>query len=405
AFLLFLACLYRDREKIRFDKTTLVCTVVIILATAGIAASFIIPSMDDFRALLNTSYPGHRIATGGKWKIYDLFTHLYSVFLPYKDTNTSNNSEIATFIHFTPLFFLLLPRVLWKSKKSRNNLIGIILFVSIAVLSVFMVIGFPEWLAKITLFSYLNRTKVVHGWLCVLYMIWFFDIAEREKISFSVIEKIAYPVLFALSYLFFVKQKAISYLTYKYLVAELLVFAVLLLLWFFEKRKIFTVLMIALMVFAGATVNPVRRGLSPITNHPISNLIRKSAEEDPEARWIVVNDMWPISNFVMANGAKVVSGTNFYPVGDYDLIDQTGEYYDAYNRYSNETIELIDGEMSMDVPHTDNVVISLNPDDLKTLGVRYVISGNDVSGILQKYDVAYEVLMEQDGHTVYHLSY
>ncbi|MBQ1476682.1 MAG: hypothetical protein IIZ33_00835, partial [Erysipelotrichaceae bacterium] len=316
-FFLLLACLYRDREELSLNRSLLFCILAVILIAGGISASFLYSSLEDFKALLNTSYPGRRISLGGNWKISDLFTHLYSIFLAFKDTNVSNNSEVATFIHFAPLFFLLYPRLRNRGRNRKDMVPGAVLCILLFVVALFMCVGFPEWLAKITLFSYVNRVKVPFGFAAVLLTVWAMDRIEKEEISFALWERILYPLAYGAVMCLFLNEKALAYLTVKYAVLEIVFFVLVLFLLFSGYRRLTVLSLCALMVFAGGFVNPLCRGISPITNHPLSDTLQEIREEDPEARFLCVDDSWPITEFLLANGVKTINATNFYPAGDY----------------------------------------------------------------------------------------
>ena len=159
------------------------------------------------------------------------------------------------------------------------------------------------------------------------------------------------------------------------------------------------------MVFAGGFVNPLCRGISPITNHPLSDTLQEIREEDPEARFLCVDDSWPITEFLLANGVKTINATNFYPAGDYEIIDEKKEFTDAYNRYCHESIQLYEGDLSIEVLHTDSILIHMNPEHLKKLEIDYLLSGDDVSALLEKYGIDSTVLLEQDGRRLYKLIY
>lgn len=37
---------------------------------------------------------------------------------------------------------------------------------------IYMCIGFPEWLSRITQFKYINRMETSYGWLAAIFTIW-----------------------------------------------------------------------------------------------------------------------------------------------------------------------------------------------------------------------------------------
>lgn len=403
--LLLIACLWRDCARFAFPKWKWFFVIFIFLGTAGIVGGFLLRSLPDLQALMNTVYPGERRVLGGDCSVYAAFTDLYSMFLPYKDSNRLNNCEVATFIHFAPICAVLFfrPRK-WREVTPRNRLTGYVLAGIAAVQLWFMLLGFPHFLAKITLFTYVNRMHLAYGWTATLFTIWVIDSLWTNNIRFSKWEQLLYPLCFGLAYVLLLNQEMLAYLTLKYALLEILAFMVLTWLFITHRKRLFALGMVAIMVFAGFPVNPLSRGISPITNHPISHLIQEIRAQDPEAKWLAVGEnTWGVANFAMANGAEVINGTSFYPVGDWDALDPDGQYEQVHNRYSNESVVLTDESTYFSTPFPDQVYLHLNPKDLQKLDVSYVIATHNLSQDWNKYHIPAEVLLVQDQYIVYQI--
>lgn len=59
--------------------------------------------------------------------------------------------------------------------------IGITILIALLIEALFLIVGFPEWLAKITLFSYINRMNLVYSYTALLFTLWSFDTILKNK--------------------------------------------------------------------------------------------------------------------------------------------------------------------------------------------------------------------------------
>lgn len=409
AIALLVGCLVRDKDDITFDKNGWIRIGVVAVAAGGVLGSFILTSWSDFQLLLNTVYPGQRVSVGGKDKLYDLFTNLSSVYLPYKDTNVWNNSEVATFIHFAPLFILMFPAISrkMKEKKDRNEIVGRIMWVILLVQIVFMCMGFSEILSKLTFFKYVNRMSLLYGWAAAIFTIWCIYALWSNKGVFRLWEKILYPLIYGFIYCTFITLEVRRYLPARYEILEIAMFVTIILLALFYYKKACVFLLTFVMCVAGATVNPINRGIAPITNHPISDFVSKTVKSDPDAEWITADGTFVVANFLMANGAKVLNGTNFLPdFKKWKLIDKKEKNSDIYNRYSNQRVIITNQKTSIKLTNPDAVELYLNPLDMEKLGIDYICTNQQDAGkVLKKSGIDNKKVFEEDGYIVYNVEY
>lgn len=404
---LLTGCLIRDREDITFTVSEWYRIGAAVLVAGGILGYYVVKYWSDIQMILNTVYPGKRVSVGGEDRLYDLFTNLTSIFLPYKDTG--NNSETASYIHFAPVFILLFPRInsYLKDKDDENRWIGKILFVTLLVQIVFMCAGFSETLSKITMFKYVNRMNLSYGFTAVIFTVWSFYVIRKNKGMFKRWEVIVYPFVYGIIYCTFIDKSLTEYISLKYVLAEILFLVVILILAMRRMSRLMSYLMAAVMCVAGLMVNPLCRGTAPITNHPISKFIQDTAEKEPDAQWMTADAPFFIGNFVMANGAKVIGATNFYPDNArWKVLDPDGEFEESYNRYSNQSLKVVDDkESSVDLLNADYININITPDDIMDLDVKYIVSPTDLHDILNDNGIDDDIVFEQDGYRVYRLSY
>lgn len=405
---MLVACLVRDKEYMAFSAKEWY-RIVVPVAFVGVSGGyFCLNYMDDLIAEVSTVYPGKRISVGGDAGISDLFTNLSTVFLPYRDSNVQNNSEVSTYIQFAPFFLGLYPRIAiyYRKKGDRDIYVGRCMVIMLFVQILYMCIGFPEWLSKITQFKYVNRMETSYGWLAAIFTAWsIYAIWKYKGEMFEKWQKILFPMIFGMVYCLFINESLIGYISLKLILAEIVFFVIILIFVINYKKIVSVLLLIGLMFFAGATVNPVRSGISPITNHPISKFVQNTSKKDKNAAWITIDTKFYTTNFFMANGARVINATNFLPDFDkWSLLDKNKSYEESWNRYSHQTVSLADEDTYITTETNDAIHVYLNPTDLKALGVEYIVDSdnkNDITSILKKYSIDAKKEFEGDGVSIY----
>ena len=388
---LFIGLMLRDKKKVTFKKKDIWRIVVMVIFVVVVLGYTIGTSWDAIMALLNTVYPGSRVELGGSEEIKVLFTDLTSFTLPFKDITYSNNCEVSTFVHFAPIFLMLYPIIYKKMKKDRNIIVGNALVITLAVMAVFMLVGFPELLAKITGFSYINRMGIAYGLVATIFTIWGINMIWQKKILTG---KQIFTVLAIYGFLnvCFVGVKELSYLDwwqYTVIIGGLLVLAYVMLA---GRKKLFTVGMVLLIMISGMTVNPVARGTTALNGHPLEQKIHEIAENDEDAYWLAVGDT-KLASIGVANGAKMLNMTNFYPdYGKWRLLDPNGEYDNIYNRYAHiETRIAEDGETKI-LPwlSLDSMKLEISYEDLvKKWPVKYLVTAGELEGENKYYTEIY----------------
>lgn len=127
---------------------------------------------------------------------------------------------------------------------------------------------------------------------------------------------------------------------------------------------------------------------------------------EPDAWWLAVDTLFVINNFVMANGAKVIGATNFYPDAErWKLLDEDGKYDEAYNRYAHQIFSLVRPETSIDLLVDDSIRINLNAADIKKMKINYIVTVSELKEFLEQYNIYAEEVFEQDGYKIYQLNY
>ena len=387
---LFIGLMIRDKKAITFKKKDIWRIIVMVLLVLGILGYTIWTSMDAIIALHNTVYPGSRATLGGKSGIDDLFTDLTTFALPFKDVPYYNNSEVSTFIHFAPIILMLYPVIYKKMKRDRNIIVGNTLVITLSVMMVFMLAGFPELLARITGFSYINRMEIAYGLVATIFTIWGINMIWQKKI-FTKKQIFVVLVIYGFLYVCFVGADELSYYSWKYYaiaITGLLVLAYLLLM---NRKKLFSTGLVLLIVISGFTINPIAKGTSALFDHPLEQKIHEIALDDKEAYWLTLGNT-RLESLGIANGARVLNMTNFYPdYGKWKLIDPDGEYDKIYNRYARIYVEITDKKTEMEVsPSPDAMTLRINYKDLDKWPVKYLLTTAKLDKGKKMFEEVYE---------------
>lgn len=389
----------------------------LVLAAALILGRFVLNSREDLALLLNTVYPGRRMCLGGMFDIRNLFTEISSLFLPYKDVNYANNCEVSTYIHFAPFFLLLSPKLISYLKERDGGCASVGKTLTAVLLAeiIYMLVGVPQWLAEITMLRFCNRMHIVYQWTSTLYTAWGFSVLLRHPALLSKREKILCPLAYGVCYVLMVNDQLRQYVRIQLrgmeigdllIAAAILAFTLVLLLAAFRKKRLLGAALVLMMAFCGATVNPVERGSGAVTNHPISAAISEIAAQEPESRWLCTDNAFILSNFLLANGARVLDATNFYPdTGKWAVIDPEGRFEEETNRYANQCAELTEGDNEVVLLNPDCIRLRLNPETLRALDIRYLLSTVDYTEMLARHGVVCEYVYSQNGNGIFRLSY
>ncbi|MDE5757792.1 MAG: hypothetical protein K2H85_04180, partial [Allobaculum sp.] len=344
---------------------------------------------EPLKLLLNTEYPGSRVTLGGgdKTGTWKLFFNTVGIFQPYADPVILNNSEISSYTHFGLAFMMFYPYLWWflRKKHVEQRYIGDVLFLALIFQLSFFFFEFPEWLAKLTLLSMCNRIHTVFGVTSSFFTIWSFQMLGTQAIPqkkwAGLIVCVAYGVLslnITKHFLFpgFVEMLrpylGVVVVPFFYLIP--IGVAIGLWLTFTKWYQLFYCFLACWTAGSGLLVNPIMQGTAAVSNYPLAQAIQEQVAENPQAWWLSLRDDL-FQGLLLANGAKVVNGVNFYPdLEKWELLELTDEEsFIAINRYAHLLVALSDQDTSVKNPSADVVEFRINPEDFETLDIQYVI--------------------------------
>ena len=357
--------------------------LIFVITAAGLTV-LAVTSWDVIKAELNSVYPGNAPSSSGGTGLWWMMK--YPISLVSRFSMNELIVENSSIICFAPAGFIL---ALWVIIKEKNKdpllilLLGMNLF-----LAWYYCVGIPKWLAKMLLLSFVNsnRGPQVLGFLRLT--LFARAVALKEKApkrwlaALAAVISSAVPMRLALG---FTKYEP-GGLRYEYfdtaekiLVVWAIIAVVFYLLYRARKSKYtMAVLGVCAVVLASSIwINPVAKGVPEITKSETMQQIRDLVKEDPQAIWLVVDMAYPATNIPAMAGADCLNTTQTYPQKTrWEMLDQEGEYEDIYNRYCHIRASLGSKTM-LELVSTDYVEVTLSPEDLKKLNIRYIVSTND----------------------------
>lgn len=371
-----------DRKVLR--RVDVVPWLLIFVITAAGLTVLAVTSWDVIKAELNSVYPGNAPSSSGGTGLWWMMK--YPISLVSRFSMNELIVENSSIICFAPAGFILALWVIIKEKKKDPLLIlllGMNLF-----LAWYYCVGIPKCLAKMLLLSFVNsnRGPQVLGFLRLTLFVR--AVALKEKApkrwlaALAAVISSAVPMRLALG---FTKYEP-GGLRYEYFdTAEkiLVVWAILAVVFYllYRARKskyTMAVLGVCTVVLASSIwINPVAKGVPEITKSETMQQIRDLVKEDPQAIWLVVDMAYPATNIPAMAGADCLNTTQTYPQKTrWETLDQEGEYEDIYNRYCHIRASLGSKTM-LELVSTDYIEVTLSPEELKKLNIRYIVSTND----------------------------
>lgn len=366
-----------------------------LLLTIFVLCLFIIPNvmtaLATIKAVMATEYPGARFITGGYGASF-LYNYFASLFFTIK--NPLNPCEFSQFLSFYPLPLLigLIYSLYQKKKKKEVNSLIVILTCIGSLLSIWNYISLPSFIAKYSLISYSTpeRAQLVVGVICIFILILYLNQYRENKRN--VLTKLFY-ILMALIYccigLGISKKLMVDYMTTPMIIMSGLFFTLLSYCLFVHTKKstiVFGLCIALISLFFAATTLPISKGLKVLTEKPVAKEVQSIVARDKDAIWVALDSPLYLQNYILANGARVLNSTNYYPNLElWHQFDLDGQYNEVYNRYAHVNINLTKDETNFVLNQSDTFTVNLNEEQICDLKVDYVASFKNYDlNVLQK---------------------
>lgn len=352
--------------------------------------SYYLDAKPTIDALANTAYPGKRSEVGGTGFIANWFSEYYSGWLLTSERFPKewlNICELSHFITFTPIIASCL--VLYFLKLRRIDPLLTILLFYIFFQLIWIEVGFPAWLAKATLFdvSPTRRTQIPFGIANVILAVLYLNYIRTNKIQVNgllsaLLTGLVIVVMGYAAWLNLTDSNGL-YKAHQLFLPTIFFIALnflLLPVTTFRHKEIAVAGALLVFTLPNLKINPVGKGLAPITEHALYQKVSEIHQQDPTARWVVLGNQY-ITYLVTATGVNQLSGVKNVP--DFKtmaVLDPGMKRQLAYNRYAHSVYSSY-----IDPAHPDSVLIQNTFEDgyqvgidpcspkLQTLNVRYFV--------------------------------
>jgi hypothetical protein len=389
-FLLMGYVIHHYNKEIIFEKVFFKIGLgAIALAGLGIIFyKFYSDAKPTIEAMINTAYPGKRTDLGGAGFTANMFSEYYHLFVN-SDTFPQlwiNICELSHYLNFAPV---IIGCSIWYYVATKKiNYLILLPSIFIVFLLIWIKVGFPESIAKLTLMSMSppKRTQIPFGIANVILAIIYVGQLKKMRIENVSISNRIVAILITI---FFVGITAATndsssgnFFKTPQLVVGVILFALanimLLLSTTLKFRETIFIGIIAISLIPNVMANPIAKGLAPITDHNIHLQIKKIDKSDPAKRWLVMGSQF-YGYMVQSTGVDVLGGVKYVPdFKTMKILDGKYKRDSVYNRYAHTVFSsFIDGK--------DSTVVALNFEDgytigldgcspkLKQLNVKYVI--------------------------------
>ena len=362
--------------------------VVGVAALVGGGLAYL-ASATTIHDMLNTSYPGHRVSTGGDVGIRRFFSGFLDPTFSQTRYFVINICESSSFIFLFPfaLVALVAGRALGWMRHVRPLLWAVSAY--LVILSFYVLVGFPRVLSVLTLMSFVPGYRAVIGLgvggivLCGLYLgqpttrklprrVW----APLVLVSFAGF--LAFAAAFAARYTS-ARWSADWWVIVPICVALAVAAGALVR----QLRPVYFVVVLALVLIPSWGAIPVARGLGPIYDKALVQQVQHVLRTRPAARWLVYGGFYT-PEIVRAAGADVFNGVRFPPdVAAMKVLDPSGRNRLTWNRYAHIVAQtsIWGGPrfklLKLKPPYQQDIyTLVVNPDDpkLRALGIRYFVA-------------------------------
>ena len=345
---------------------------------------------ETIQVISNTVYPGKRNETGGNYQFLWLFKDNFSWFM--KDLvyppNWVNSCELSSFLMLSPIASILIIYSWVKTKTVNVFFIPLLIFQ--AIVYTWFFIGFPEFIAKLTMFNVSTnaRTFYIFGFANVVFTLLYLNQFRKttENLTLTLRPAMAVNFLIILLVALVINYKlnvqADRFFSKPQFFNAAVIFAILnWLIVYYRESKILQYLfytVCTIFIAGNIFVNPLCTGLSPFYDNKLFQAITEVRDKDPDAQWMTFGNSLFAPNYLKAAGANCFNGVEFAPPLDkLHLLDPALKSESVYNRYAH----IIDlpltnarDTVEFEFVQLDLYNIKMDPSSprLKKMGIKYV---------------------------------
>lgn len=397
---LFLAAwiIFDNRQHInRYRWKDYAIIVLSLLFAVSLVLRFLAVDKNYIHAVMNTAYPGNRFLYGG-FSLTKGFGYLAEM-LAFQG-KLANPSETGCFFLAFPLGIVMLFQGLVQ-KKGRDSQLWFLAIPTIFTL-LYCCFELPKLLCSLTLMKYSTPARAVDvlQYQCVLAIMAAYGKCRANRglpifIDGALTVAGVYPAIST-------GMEQVPGSRVFILVAGIVscIAAMILITGYYTRISKVMIYIISLgLIVNGMMVNPIMKGIGSITSKPLYREVRKIVTQDPEAKWIGMNDL-TLPEYLISCGARTVNSVNYIPNMEFwKRFDPSGEQQFIYNRYAHIVIDISKKDMtSMDLVQGDYIHLQVSEKDFSKLNAKYVLSRRELPSGMQKHA---NLLYVEDGVYIY----
>lgn len=388
----------------KMSKKDYVIMVITIIAIASFIIRYVLLCYKDIKIMMSTVYPGKRIITGGNYTIDKFISYLANIFFPYTNS-IANTCESSSYIYpFIGLILLLIYNIknILREKRDKVFWLTISLSVLYIIYLIWEFVGFGELFSKLTLLSMSaeSRTHIITGLIGTLLIILMIKKFNQRKIVTKIQAIVISFVVVIFEYILIKNSSYANFFTFTKLeIISVMMFTITYLL-ITGNKNAFCYSMLIISIIAGATVNPIAIGLSPIKETKISGVIQEIKKEDEEALWIGNTNI--TGQYLIANGVKCLNGVNEYPNFNFlNKVDPDKKFDEIYNRFAHISVAL-GNELNFELLAGDAYVVTLTYQNIKDLEIEYIYSNQKYNeDIISNFNLETRYCNDETGQYIY----
>ncbi|HXU39419.1 MAG TPA: hypothetical protein VN937_23895, partial [Blastocatellia bacterium] len=359
---------------------------VALVIAAGLTLSWLLACLPDLKMMSNSVYPGHRISLGGDYSLALLFKGVYNMATIYDAPPAlRNQSEAASFYYLFPA--VLIGLCLSRRFARKLGVAGWAMVAYISGALIFLFVGLPQSIAKLTLLSYIPsyRADLTIGLASILLSMRVLAITRDLRSSVRGRWEKLWPmvagigVLSVLLWHAFAFAKETNVLPSTRVAVLTAVTGGLASYCLLSGRvKVFAAFICVLVVATTILFNPLSTNLNHIYKSELAGEItRLNRQSDRPPLWVCYGGVHP-GVLVTILGGRSVSGVHWPPqLSMWHVLDPDRIYEYFYNRYAEVSLDYMPdvSRVSFRAPQDGELRVMISPDypGLKTLGARYLL--------------------------------
>ncbi|HKA17330.1 MAG TPA: hypothetical protein VKN18_03350 [Blastocatellia bacterium] len=397
--ILFVALVVREKFYVSIStrlKQRRLYILVAMLIGAALTLSWLITCLPDLRAMSDAVYPGRRISLGGDYTPTLLLKGTYNFETIYRaPVALLNQSEASSFYYLFPAALIAL--VFARDLRIRLGVVGWAMVYYLIIALIFLFVGFPPILSKITLLSYVPgyRGDLGIGLASILLTIRVLIISTQQQREGAVSRwKNIWPIavavavaLLLLGHAYDLMKETEGFPSRRLGVLTALVGGVVSYLLLAGLKKSFCAIVGVIVLGTSALFNPLSTDLSHLYDSELSReIIRLNKESSAPPLWVCFGGAHT-GALITILGGRSMSGIQWPPqLSMWRTLDPARLYEKFYNQYAEVSLDYLQDatRVSFSSPHDGELRVFISPDNvgLKTLGARYMLLADEaVDGI------------------------